>query len=351
MKWNKRIVDRAAIGALAFAMVMTSGCGAKKEESHGQITVIVKSQDPYWDSVKKGADEAADELGYTIDWQAPENENIAQNSYVETAVHNGTKAILVAPSVADGLDDSFKMAADSEIPILAIDTDIDSEYKESCLATNQDAAGGIAARETLQLLPQGGQIAVMGHMQDSPTAIGRFGGYFANLPHTNTTGFSLPAGYDDSTVLDEETGAGLARTGTPVFDLVDIRFCDNNADVAVDETKAMLEAHPDIKVIYCTNQTSTVGVGRAINELGYKEQVQVVGFDSSDEEIDFVQKGVLDGIVVQNPYNMGYLGVRYAVKSINGYSIPSGIDTGATFVTKDNLENPEVQMLLHPENY
>ena len=79
--------------------------------------------------------------------------------------------------------------------------------------------------------------------------------------------------------------------------------------------------------------------------------MQVVGFDSSDEEIKFVEAGVLDGIVVQSPFNMGYLGVRYAVKSINDYSIPSAIDTGATFVTQENLNNEEIQMLLHPENY
>lgn len=351
MNRNKRIFDRAAVCAMAFSLVFASGCGAKKEESHGKITVIVKSQSPYWDSVKKGAEEAADELGYSIDWQAPANEDVPQNSFVEKAVHDGAKAILVAPSVTDGLEDSFKMASDSEIPVLAIDTDIESEFKESCLATDQDAAGGIAARQTIQLLPNGGEIAVMGNMQDSPTAIGRFEGFFVNLPHTNTTNFSYPSGYNDSNVLDDEAAAAVRDSGTPVFDLVDIRFCNNNADLAAEGTKEMLKEHPDIKVIYCTNQTSTEGVGRAIDELGYKDSVQVVGFDSSDKEIAFIHSGVLDGIVVQNPYNMGYLGVRYAVKSINGYAIPSGIDTGATFVTKDNLENPEVQMLLHPENY
>lgn len=350
MNKNKRIFSRTAICAMAFSLVFASGCGSKTEEAdNGKITVIVKSQDPYWDAVKNGATEAASELGYTIDWQAPENEDVAQNSFVEDAVKGGSKAILIAPSVADGLEDSFKVAADKEIPILAVDTDIKSDYKLSCLATNQDAAGGIAARQTEALVPEGGEIAVMGHMQDSPTAIGRFDGYFKNLPHT--TDCRIPNGYTDDNELAPNTIKARQTGGQPVFTLVDVKFCNNDADLAVEGTLELINNHPDLKVIYCTNQTSTVGVGRAIDQLGLKDQVQVVGFDSSDEEIKFVEEGVLDGIVVQSPYNMGYLGVRYAIKSINDYSIPSAIDTGATFVTQENLNNEEIQMLLHPENY
>ena len=348
---NKRIFDRAAICAMAFSLVFASGCGAEQEESKGSITVIVKSQDPYWDAVKNGANEAADELGYTIDWKAPENEDVAQNSYVEKAVSDKTKAILIAPSVAEGLEDSLQMAASAEIPVLAIDTDIKSSAKLSCLATNQDAAGGIAARQTAALLPEGGEIAVMGHMENSPTAVGRFQGYFSNLPHTNSIDFRISEGYEDDNVLTPNAVKDAKQSNTPVFDLVDIKFCDNDANKAIEGTQELLDAHPDLKVIFCTNQTSTVGVGRAIEQMGLQDQVQVVGFDSSDEEIEFVKSGVLDGIVVQSPYNMGYLGVRYAVKSINNYSIPSSVDTGATFVTQENLNNDEVQMLLHPENY
>ncbi len=344
MKCGK-VIKRTALCAMAFSLLLATGCGSKDDKNNGVITVIVKSEDPYWDAVKNGAEEAADELGYKLVFTAPKNEDVPQNSYIEDAVSANSKAILVAPSVTTGLDESLQKAVDAGIPILAIDTDTTFPGKSGLLATDQDAAGGIAARETIKLLPGGGDIAVVGHMQDSPTAIGRFTGYFLNLPHT--TDCSLPSAYEDEAALSDDSEA----IGSTVFNLVDIQFCDNDADKAIEITKSIVDENPDLKVIYCTNQTSTVGVGRAIDQLGLADKIQVVGFDSSDEEIDFVKSGVLDGIVVQNPYNMGYLGVRYASKAIDGETIPSGIDTGATFVTVDNLENDEVQLLLHPEKF
>ena len=82
--------------------------------------------------------------------------------------------------------------------------------------------------------------------------------------------------------------------------------------------------------------------------MGVADSVQVVGFDCPAEVIKYIDNGVLDGTMVQNPYNMGYLGVRYANKMLNGESITSLLDTGAVLVNKDNFSDDNIQLLVYP---
>jgi ribose transport system substrate-binding protein len=76
--------------------------------------------------------------------------------------------------------------------------------------------------------------------------------------------------------------------------------------------------------------------------------VSVIGFDSSDEEVNYMNGKILDGMMVQNPYNMGYLGVRNLNKTLDGETIESKIDTGVTYVDLDNLNDEDTQWLLYP---
>jgi len=75
----------------------------------------------------------------------------------------------------------------------------------------------------------------------------------------------------------------------------------------------------------------------------------VVAFDTSDAEIQALKDGTILALIVQDPYQMGYQGVKTAVKAIKGQDIgPKSVDSGLTVVTKDNLNTPEVQKLLNP---
>jgi ribose transport system substrate-binding protein len=116
-------------------------------------------------------------------------------------------------------------------------------------------------------------------------------------------------------------------------------------------TMEMLEANPNIKVVYATNERSTLGVCEAVKDLGKAGEVKVIGFNSNNTELEYLKSGTLTGLVIQNPYNMGYLGVYYAGILISGKTAPHNVDTGATFINMENFNNDEIQLLLDPAGF
>ena len=109
-----------------------------------------------------------------------------------------------------------------------------------------------------------------------------------------------------------------------------------------------IKENPDLKLIYTTNLPGTMGACQAIEELGKANDVTLVGFDAFEGAGAYIESGVLDAVVTQNPYNMGYLGVRYARKLLRGEAVAKQVDTGATLVTADNLHDEDIQFLLDP---
>jgi len=104
----------------------------------------------------------------------------------------------------------------------------------------------------------------------------------------------------------------------------------------------------DIDAIAALNADSTVGVARAIEKRGLAGKIRIVGFDSTPDEIEFLERDVIDALIIQNPFSMGYLGVKYAVDTMNGKPVPKIVDTGSRVINKDNMYLPENQKLLFP---
>ena len=113
--------------------------------------------------------------------------------------------------------------------------------------------------------------------------------------------------------------------------------------------KMLQDESNGIKVMYGTSTNTTLGICSAVEELGLEDEVVVVGYNSSEKHISFIKSKVLDATVILNPYNIGYFSVAYAKDLIEGTKIPSTLDTGATLVNFDNIDDPYVQILLYPE--
>jgi ribose transport system substrate-binding protein len=104
----------------------------------------------------------------------------------------------------------------------------------------------------------------------------------------------------------------------------------------------------EVQGIFTPNESSTAGMLLALQDIGKAGKILFVGFDASQAFIDALNANQLHGIVVQNPFNMGYLGVRTMVASLQGNTVEQKIDTGVMLVTQENMSSPEVQALLHP---
>jgi ribose transport system substrate-binding protein len=86
----------------------------------------------------------------------------------------------------------------------------------------------------------------------------------------------------------------------------------------------------------------------ALRDAGLADKVKFVAFDSSALLNDGLMKGEIQGLVVQNPMNMGYLGVKTVVAALRGEKVEARIDTGVAFLTKANFDDPAMADIVHP---
>ena len=132
----------------------------------------------------------------------------------------------------------------------------------------------------------------------------------------------------------------------PDIEVLEIKYTDNDIVKAMDIAKDQMAANPDLIGFFADNNHTGDGVARALIEEG--SDLVAVAFDSDPEEISALADGVLYALILQDPYGMGYNGVASALKAIAGETLPAYVDTGATAVTKENMNNDDIKGLLDP---
>lgn len=343
MRKNNRLL--AAV--LAFSMLALAGCGGNSQEPTANIYVICKSTDPYWDTVKAGAQEAGEEMNLRVIYEAPdaETEVDEQIRMIDEAIGAGADAIVLAPLDRDDLNEALARARVADVPVLTIDSDVSFDGRRSCISTQNYSAGAIAARYVAGMNLGEGTAAIITHSNTAQTAQERTGGFLDELSGKDTmTGSTAQQAAESIPGLEKSNGSG-GLTGLRVLES---KNGEGNVQQSREAAIQLIKENPDLKLIYTTNQPGTMGACQAIEELGKADEVALVGFDSFDGADAYIESGVLDAVVTQNPYNMGYLGVRYARKILRGEAVSKSVDTGATLVTAENLHDEDVQFLLNP---
>lgn len=304
---------------LGLSTLFAGSAWAKSDE----IAVIVKSANStFWQNVRKGAETAGADLGgkYKVTFQGPESETAidAQVNMVDNAVNRGVAGIVLAASDPVALVPAVRKAYESGIPVVLIDSGLNSDgkYYQSFLATDNRAAGKLAAEKLLAKV-KGGKVAVMSFTQGAASAIERTGGF-----------------------IDEvKSKADYKIVGT--------YYSNSEMVTALNQTEDVLGSNPDIAAIFGANEPTAVGMARAVKQKGFAGKIVAVGFDGNSDLQNFVRDGTLDGIVVQSSYQMGYKGVDTIGKLIKGEKVEKVIDTGVVYVTKENIDSPEAKAVLY----
>jgi len=330
--------------ASAAAMLSVSSCGvsnAGKEKKMKKVAVICKNSNvAFWDEVKQGAKDACDEMGITLSYYCAQNDNdyATQQEYLTNAIRNKVNAIVIAPNSTTDLNQLIAEAANNGIKVININSKAESDKVLSVISSSDKDAGTVAARNVARILASKGtyeskpkSIAIIGHT--AATAAERISG-FKNEMISQLKAF--PTSGIDSTVSPDIVFVEAEQTG--------------QKDKAYEQTKMLLEANPDIAVVFATNTNTTLGACEAVAELDQNRPI-VIGFNSDEAEISYIKDGILNGTIIQNPYIMGYVGVRYAEKAVEGKEIPTSLDTGVTYISAENLNNDDVQLLLYPEKF
>lgn len=287
------------------------------DQEQKRIAVICKGeQHQFWQTVKAGAEEAGEELGVKITFEAPPDESQidVQIEMVKKAIEEKADAILLAPLDTDRLNDVIDQADAEGIPVLTLDSDVTTDARVATIGTDNITGGAIAARNAIEQIGTEGKVAVIVHVRGAQTAIEREKGFVDEINK-----------YDGLQVVGSES-------------------CNGDPDLAKEQAEEFIKKNPDLKCIYATNEGSALGAAQAVQDTG----ITVIGFDSSDDEIRYLQDGWIQGMMVQNPYNMGYLGVRNIYKAMQGKKLEEKIDTGITYVDRNNLQDEDIEWLLYP---
>ncbi len=285
------------------------------------IAVVPKATaHQFWTTVKAGAEAAGAEAGATIIWKGPSSETdiAGQRSIVEDFVTQRVAAIVLAATDADALVDTAKAAEAAGVKVIAIDSGLNYDALRSYVATDNVAAAKLAGETLIQLIGGQGKVGVIPFVKGAGSSEER------------------EKGFKDAVAAAQ--GVELAATD----------YSDSNAAKAKEVTQDMLTSVPDLAGIFGANEPGAVGAAQALKEMNKAGQVKLVGFDGSPEEVELLEAGVIDALVLQDPYKMGYLGVQTALKACQSEPVEKRIDTGVTVVTKANLQTPEVQKLLNP---
>jgi ribose transport system substrate-binding protein len=321
----------ARLGIAAAALAMAAGCSSKGGGGTKAFTIGVipkGTTHEFWKAIHAGAVKAERELNaggtrVTITWKGPlrEDDREQQVQVVEGFVSQNVSGIVIAPLDERALVRPVEEANRAGIPTVVIDSGLGTDEIVSFVATDNTKGGELAADRMGELLKGKGKVLLLRYQEGSASTTAREAGFMARLK----------AKYPEIVLISSDQYAGPTR------------------DTAKRASENLLNRYAaDLQGVFCVNESSTHGMLLALQDIGKAGQVAFIGFDASQTFVDALKNGQLQGLVVQNPLNMGYLGVMKMVAHLQGQTVERRIDTGVWMITKDNLEQPQSADLLHP---
>lgn len=317
------LASRLAAVTLTFATLAACGGGAEEASSARRVAVIPKgTSHEFWKAVHAGSVRAGDAMGVEIQWVGPqpEGDREAQIGVMETMITRGVDGIVLMPVDGAALARVSQEAKDAGIPVVIADSGLDWEEQISFIATDNREAGRIAGRRLRDLMGGAGRAVMMRYAEGSESTKQREGGFLEGV--------------------GEQPGIELLSTN---------QYAGNTKEGAQAVAENLLTAHPDLTGVFCSNESATHGMLRALEAAGLAGKVRFVGFDSSGTLLEGLRAGHIDALVLQDPVHMGDTAVRTLVSHLNGADVARRVDTGVTVATSKNLASPEIAALLEPD--
>ncbi len=319
--------------AMFLCCLLAVGFGSCKKQDGGEskpvIAVIPKGTlHIFWKSIHAGAIKAAEELDVEIIWKGPlkEDDRDDQIKVVENMIVRGVMGIVLAPLDDMALRIPVQNAKRSDIPVVIIDSGLNSDDYVSFVATDNYVGGRKGGKHLAELLGGKGKVVMLRYAEGSASTSKREQGFLDAIgesPGIEVVSSTLYAG---ATV---ESGMEASENLL--------------APLKTAEGKLTIDG------IFCPNESSTFGMLRHLQDSKQAGKVTFVGFDSSAPLVQALRAGELHGLVLQDPINMGYLGVKTLVQHLRGETVVKLRDTGSVMVTPENMDEETIKNLLKPD--
>ncbi len=319
-------------------LVLLAGCGGEPGAGPGKVRIAVipkGTTHEFWKSIHAGAVKAGRERNLEIIWKGPlrEDDREGQIAVVENMVRLKVDGIVLAPLDDMALRAPVAAAARQGIPVVIIDSGLNSKDFISFVATDNYRGGFMGGEKLAALLGGQGKVVMLRYQEGSASTMKREQGFLDAV--AKSAGISV--------VSSNQYGGATTETA--------YRASENLLAPLKQGGKLTVDG------IFCPNESTAFGMLRALQDAGLAGKVRFVGFDSSSKLIEGLEKGHLDALVLQNPFRMGYLGVvtmadhleRLKAGKVRGDKEPGRVDTGVVLVTRGNMDKPEIKELLSPD--
>lgn len=320
--WGLELLWSLKLGAWSFslALLLVAAVGCNRSASNApansrpRIALVMKTlNSPFFLDMKRGADEAARELGIELVSQAPEREVDVEKQVqiVENLLQTGISALCLTPSGSKELVPVVGKANRAGIPVLIVDTRLDEATVQAdrasyvtFIGSDNYEGGKLAGQHLAKLFSQPAQVAILEGIPGHETHDSRIRGF----------------------------RDGIA--GSPHLKIVASQPANAERDQGFNVMQNLLQAHRDIAAVFASNDLMALGALEAIAAAGRAGTIKIVGFDATDEARKEIAAGRMEASVAQNPAAMGRLAVTKALEAVRGGTLPKSIPVSIELITK-----------------
>lgn len=309
------------------SIILLSSCSPSSAYSgQNKIMLILNSENTnYNQSIIEGAHSAAAEYSDVILLKripSKEDNYQQQNKYIHEAIKSDVEAIIFSAANIRESSELIKEASEKGIKVIMIESYVmEEQQKFPYIGTNNEEAGIIAAQTIIDLLGNEAKIGLINYIE--------------------TNGNGIEKERSTRKYLRENSNVEIIANNKSWYD-------EATAQLLAEE---MILVNSDLEAIISFNEITTIGSARAIEESGLSEQIAVIGFDRNIEMIPMLEKGIIDALVVQNPFAIGYLSVQKSMEEDFGKEHKQSLFTGVELITPENMFYKEKQKLLFPFSY
>jgi ribose transport system substrate-binding protein len=265
--------------------------------------------DEFYITMQCGIEAQAQKVGATVNTQGPTKfDPTLQKPIVDSVVASKPSALLIAPTDVAAMQAPLKAAAAANIKVVLVDTTVnDPSFAVSQISSDNTGGGAEAFKAIQQFNPNGGKVLVM-----------------STDPGISTVDARV-AGFENAVKADSK------------FNYLGVQYSHNDTATAARLVTAALAKDPDIVGVFATNTFAAAGTGTGVRQANKQNQVKIVGFDAGPDQVEQLKDGTVQGLIAQDPYQIGIDGVDQAVAALKGEAVKADIQTGFHLLTKDNI--------------